>query len=75
VYTHQEKMFQLLTLKQTSFVLEYKTQFDKLVYKIKLFDKSVSEIFLVTKFILGLRHELRSLVEYNFQTQYLRLPS
>ena len=48
VYTHQDKMFQLLTLRQTNSVLEYKTQFEKLVYHIRLFDKSVSEILLVT---------------------------
>jgi hypothetical protein len=44
-------------------VLEYKIQFEKLVYYIKLFDKAVSDTFLVTQFMLGLKHELKLVVE------------
>lgn len=63
VSMHSDKMLQLLALKQNGQVLEYKIQFEKLVYYIKLFDKSISETFLVTQFVLGLKHELRIGVE------------
>lgn len=56
-------MLELLTLWQIGSVLEYKIQFEKLVYYIKLFDKAVSETFLVTQFMLGLKHELKLVVE------------
>jgi hypothetical protein len=64
--THSDRMLELLTLRQTGTVLEYKTQFEKLVYCIRLFDKAVSETFLVTQFVLGLKHELKVGVEMQF---------
>lgn len=64
--THSDKILELLTLKQTGSVLEYKIQFEKLVYHLKLFDKAISETFLVTQFVLGLKQELRVGVEVQF---------
>lgn len=66
VSTHSDKMQELLTLRQTGSVLEYKTHFEKLVYHIKLFDKAISDTFLVTQFVLGLKWELRGGVEVQF---------
>jgi hypothetical protein len=54
---------ELLTLKQTSSVEEYKKQFDKLVYQIRLYDSIVGGMMLVQRFILGLKEELRAVVE------------
>ena len=67
-HTHQDKMLELLTLKQTGAVEDYRTQFEQLVYHVKLFDKSISDTFLVTQFVLGLKHDLRALVEIQFPT-------
>jgi hypothetical protein len=64
--THSDKILELLTLKQTGSVLEYKIQFEKLVYHLKLCDKAISETFLVTQFVLGLKQELRVGVEVQF---------
>jgi hypothetical protein len=47
-------------------VLEYKNQFEKLVYHIRLFDKAISETLLVTQFVLGLKWEVRAGVEMQF---------
>lgn len=62
--THSDKILELLTLKQTGSVLEYKIQLEKLVYHLKLFDKAISETFLVTQFVLGLKQELRVEVQF-----------
>jgi hypothetical protein len=48
VNTHRDKVMELLTLKQVDSVDDYKKQFEQLVYHIKLFDKIVSETFLVS---------------------------
>jgi hypothetical protein len=64
--SHADKMLELLTLTQTSSVVEYKAQFEKLAYYIKLFDKAISEMFLVTQFVLGLKPEIRNGVELQF---------
>jgi hypothetical protein len=69
--THSDKMLELLTLRQTGTMFEYKTQFEKLVYNIRLFDKAMSETFLVTRFVLGLKHELKVGVEMQFLKWWL----
>ena len=61
--THRVKMKELLQLRQTGTVAEYRRQFDRLVYNIKLYDPSIGGILLVTQFVLGLRDELRVAVE------------
>jgi hypothetical protein len=45
---------------------DFKQQFEDLVYHIRLFDKSISDTFLVTQFMLGLKNEIRMLVEPYF---------
>jgi hypothetical protein len=50
--THRVKLKELLLLKQTSTVADYRRQFDKLVYHIKLYDPSFGGVMLVTQFIM-----------------------
>jgi ribosomal protein L32 len=57
------KTMELLNLKQTGIVEDYKNQFDQLVYHIMLYDSSTSETMLVSQFLLGLKEELRQTVE------------
>ena len=59
----RDRTRELLTLKQTGTVDEYKKQFDKLVYQIRLYDPHVGGMMLVQQFILGLKEELRAAVE------------
>jgi hypothetical protein len=59
----RDKIRELLTLKQTGTVEEYKKQFDKLVYQIRLYDPNMGGLMLVQRFILGLKEELRAAVE------------
>jgi hypothetical protein len=56
-------MRDLLVLKQTGTVQDYRTAFNQLVYKVRLYEGHVSETLLVTRFILGLKDELRIAVE------------
>jgi hypothetical protein len=63
VNTHRVKAMELLNLRQTSTVEEYKLQFDQLVYHILLYDHSLSETMLVSQFLLGLKEDLRHAVE------------
>jgi hypothetical protein len=63
VNTHRVKAMELLNLRQTSTVEEYKLQFDQLVYHILLYDHSLSETMLVSQFLLGLKEDLRHVVE------------
>jgi ribosomal protein L32 len=63
VHTHRVKTMELLNLRQTGSVEDYKNQFDKLVYHIMLYDHSLSETMLVSQFLIGLNEELRHSVE------------
>jgi hypothetical protein len=57
------KVRELLIVKQTGSVEDYKKHFDKLVYQILLYDHNVGGMMLVQRFILGLKDELRATVE------------
>jgi hypothetical protein len=59
VNTHRIKIMELLNLKQTGTVEDYKNHVDQLVYHIMLYDNSISETMLVSQFLLGLKEELR----------------
>lgn len=61
--THRVKMKELLQLRQSGTVAEYRRQFDRLVYNIRLYDASIGGVMLVTQFVLGLKVELRVVVE------------
>lgn len=54
---------ELLTLKQNESVEAYRMSFEQLVYHIRMYDKSISETVLISQFVLGLKDELRSVVE------------
>jgi hypothetical protein len=71
VNTHRVKNMELLNLRQTGYVEDYKHRFDQLVYHILLYDHSLSETMLVSQFLLGLKDELRQVVEmYTLDTIY-----
>ena len=63
VNVHRNKMKELMMLKQTGTVTEYKREFSQLTYQLLLYENSVSDTFLVTRFVLGLKEELRAAVE------------
>jgi hypothetical protein len=63
VDTHRVKTMELLNLRQTRSVEEYKHQFDQLVYHIRVYDSNISETMLVSQFLLGLKFELRHPIE------------
>jgi hypothetical protein len=63
VDTHRSKAMELLNLKQTGSVEEYRRAFEQLVYHIRLYDNSLSPTMLTAQFILGLKEELRFQVE------------
>ncbi|XP_024311277.1 uncharacterized protein LOC112269252 [Brachypodium distachyon] len=59
----QDHMRELCTLKQTGSVENYLRQFNMLLYQVKLYDPTVGGLLVVTRFILGLKNELRAAVE------------
>ena len=63
VNVHRQKMKEFMSLKQLESVEEYKQQFLQLVYTIRLYEPALSDTFLVTRFIMGLKVELRATVE------------
>lgn len=63
VNTHRNKTRELLLLRQKGTVENYKKKFEQLVYHIKLFDNTMSDTMLVTQFILGLKEEIKAVVE------------
>jgi hypothetical protein len=63
VNTHHVKTMTLLNLLQSGSVEDYKNKFDQLVYNIRLYDNHMSETMLVSQFLLGLKEELRQVVE------------
>jgi hypothetical protein len=52
-------MMELLSLRQTGLVEEYRKCFDQLVYNIRLYDRSLSETMLTSQFLLGLKDDIR----------------
>jgi hypothetical protein len=46
--THRTKAMELLNLKQIGSVVEYRKRFEQLVYNIRLYDPSLSEMMLIS---------------------------
>ena len=65
---HKNCMRELLVLKQTGTVQEYRAQFNQLVYRVRLCEGGLSETMLVTQFILGLKEEIKGAVEIQLPT-------
>jgi hypothetical protein len=61
--THRTKVMELLHLKQTGSVEEYRKKFEQLVYNIRLYDSSLSEMMVISQFLIGLKDEIRHNVE------------
>ncbi|KAE8820558.1 hypothetical protein D1007_01302 [Hordeum vulgare] len=68
VNVYRQKMKELLSLKQVDNVEVYKQQFLQLVYHVKLYEPALSDTFLFTRFTMGLKEELRSVVELQMPT-------
>lgn len=66
--TQRDRIRELLLLKQTSTVEDYKRRFDALVYQIRLYDHNIGGLMLVTMFVLGLEEELRAAIEIQMPT-------
>jgi hypothetical protein len=66
--THHIKTMQLLSLRQTGSVSDYRHQFDQLIYHIHLYDSSISETMMVAQFLMGLWDDLRQSVEMYLPT-------
>jgi hypothetical protein len=60
VDTHGSKTMELLNLRQSGLMDEYRKTFEHLVYNIRLFDLSLNDTMLTAQFLLGLKPELRS---------------
>jgi hypothetical protein len=73
--THRKKSMELLSLKQTRFVDDYHRNFEQLVYNIRLYDSSLSEMMLTSQFIMGLVYNIRlydsSLSEMMLTSQFI----
>jgi hypothetical protein len=61
--THRAKTMQLLQLRQSGSVEDYRRSFEQLVYHISLFDNSIIETMLIVQFLLGLKEEIRMQVK------------
>jgi hypothetical protein len=67
--THRTKTMELLSLRHTGSMEEYQRKFEQLVYNIRLFDNSFSTTMLTTQFLMGLKAEVRSVVELQLLIQ------
>lgn len=61
-------MREWLLLRQNGSVEDYWRKFDGLVYQIRLYDHTIGELMLVTRFVMGLKEELRAVVEIQMPT-------
>jgi hypothetical protein len=59
---YQILLRQLDMLKQTAYVQEYQVEFDKLSHGVLLYNPAFDETFFVTRFMAGLRDEIRSAI-------------
>ncbi|KAK1650458.1 hypothetical protein QYE76_068263 [Lolium multiflorum] len=60
---YRDRMKELMVLKQRGTVEEYRREFNQLVYQLRLYEPAVSETMLVTRFVMGLKEELKPAVE------------
>jgi hypothetical protein len=60
---YRDRMKELMVLKQRGTVEEYRREFNQLVYQLRLYEPAVSETMLVTRFVMGLKEELKPVVE------------
>lgn len=63
VDVYRQHMKELLMLKQTDIVELYKQKFLQIVYSVRLYEPTISDTFLVTRFVMGLKEELRAGLE------------
>ena len=68
----ESTMHNLLQLRQTGTVAEYRQQFEVHMYNLLALDASLSSKFFVTQFLLGLKDELRAAVRLQAPTSIKR---
>jgi hypothetical protein len=68
-------MAKLHQLRQTGSVLEYRTQFETVMYQLISLDPSLNTKFFVSQFVLGLKDELRAAVRLQAPTSVTRAVS
>jgi hypothetical protein len=59
---HHNYMRELLTIKQTSDVLEYAGRFEQAKHRVLVHNRDTSDVFFVQKFIDGLKHSISSAI-------------
>jgi hypothetical protein len=59
---YQVLLRQLDALKQTSSMLEYHTEFEKMAHRILLYNLVIGGTILITRFISGLHEDIRSAI-------------
>jgi hypothetical protein len=59
---YQNYMRDLLSIRQTSDVLEYSNRFEQAKHKVLLHNKNLDEVFLVQKFLDGLKYNISSAI-------------
>lgn len=57
---YQIILHQLDSLKQTTSILEYQTEFEKLAHGVLLYNSAIDDTFFMTRFVGGLREDIRS---------------
>jgi hypothetical protein len=65
---YQNYIRELLSIGQTSDVLEYSTRFEKAKHKV---NRNLDEVFLVQKFLDGLKYFVSSAITYTNQEQLM----
>ena len=60
---HRNCSMKLLLWEQDDSVQQYCTMFNQLAYQVWLYDANIGETMLVTRFVLGLKEEIRAAVE------------
>ena len=64
-------MTELLQLKQTGSVEEYTTQFQNLQYGVTMHNANYDDMFFTQHYIMGLREDIRGMVEAQMPTTVL----
>lgn len=72
---HHNYMRELITIKQTSDVLEYAARFEQAKHKVLVHNRDTWEVFFVQNFIDGLRHSIsNAIILHKPRTVYSTLP-
>ena len=59
---HELLLHQLCNIRQTSTVVEYVDRFTELIDQLKAYNPNPDKLYLITRFINGLRDDIRSVI-------------